>query len=370
MAKRTKVLQLQLTPNLNPSDLSEQIISALPKDEFHVISAFLTKENAEYYDFTPAENVKFFGYSDKQIKGSRKQICNELLDYIKKEQIDIVIGHRFKPTDILVKINAKHRLQGVIGVMHGCGYFKRWYRRLSFRFNLKSNCKLVAVSSAVKTDLLNAGIGEQNIKTINNAIDINRINKLLLPREQSRSELNIDKDKFVIGCIGRLVPVKWHLGLIQSYEPLIAKYPNTVLCIIGGGRLEDELRNYISEKNLQDNVLLTGKVPVAAQYLTAFDCFVLPSLSEGLPLSLLEAMTAKLPVIGSNIPSIAPVIDGVGLLFPAKDNKALTNHLQTLISMDKDELQSMGEAHLKHIIQHHTIEQYQESYLQLVRDFK
>lgn len=303
---RTKVLQLQLKPNLNPSDLSEQIINALPTDEFHVISAFLGEENTQYYDFSPAETIQFFGYSDKQIKGSRKQICNELLDYIKKEQIDIVIGHRFKPTDILVKVNAKHRLKGVIGVMHGCGYFNRWYRRLSFRFNLKDNCQLVAVSSAVKTDLLNAGIPAKNISIINNAIDINRINSQLLSRQQSREVLNISNDKFVIGCIGRLVPVKWHLGLIQSYEPLITKYPNSVLCIMGGGRLQQELTDYIAANNLQANILLLGTVPIASQYLAAFDCFALPSLSEGLPLSLLEAMTAKLPVIGSDIPSITP----------------------------------------------------------------
>ncbi len=369
--QRIKVLQLQLTPNLNPSDLPEQLINGLPKAQFEVTSAFLTKENPDYRDFTQAEHVKFFNLSDKQIKGSRKQAVKAVLDYIKAENIEIVIGHRFKPTDILVKVNAKHRLTGMIGVIHGSGDFKRWYRKLSFRRNLRDNCKIVGVSSAVKSYLLSAGAGfnESNIVVINNAIDIARIENLLLPRAQSRQALKIEQNDFVIGCIGRLVPVKWHQGLIDAYRPLIKNYPHSKLCIIGGGRLESELKDYVKAQGLEDNVLLTGKLPVASEYLTAFDCFALPSLSEGLPLSLLEAMAAKLPVIGSDIPSIRPVIEDVGLLFPVKDQAALTAELEKLITMPEAERLAMGQSHYQHLVKNHRIEDYRASFEQLVRSF-
>ena len=93
---------------------------------------------------------------------------------------------------------------------------------------------------------------------------------------------------------------------------------------------------------------------------------MLPSLSEGLPLSLLEAMSGAVPTIGSNIPSIRAVIEGLGLLATPQEPKALAQVMEEYLAMDKASLQQRGEAHLQVLLTKHNITDYRTQYRMLI----
>src|SRR5690554_369115 len=106
-----------------------------------------------------------------------------------------------------------------------------------------------------------------------------------------------------IVTIGRLVDQKNHLTLIKSFKKVVQKYPNQKLIIIGTGPLKEKLEKSIDELSLQNNVILFGITKNPYKYISQAKLFVLPSLYEGFPNVLCEAMLCKVMVLSSNCKS-------------------------------------------------------------------
>src|SRR5699024_7700193 len=102
-----------------------------------------------------------------------------------------------------------------------------------------------------------------------------------------------------LGALGRLVPVKGHIYLLQAFAALKDRYPQVHLAIIGEGREEARLLAEVERLDLMGRVHLLGFRENALQYVRAFDVWTMPSLAEGLGLALLEGMSGHLPVIAS-----------------------------------------------------------------------
>jgi glycosyltransferase involved in cell wall biosynthesis len=112
-----------------------------------------------------------------------------------------------------------------------------------------------------------------------------------------------------LGTIGRLVPAKGHAVLIDAFSRLAAAVPEASLSIYGYGRLESELREQIRRLGMEQRIRLEGRTDDTAGALAAMDIFVMSSIHEGLPLVILEAMAAGLPIVSTQvggIPEVAP----------------------------------------------------------------
>jgi glycosyltransferase involved in cell wall biosynthesis len=112
-----------------------------------------------------------------------------------------------------------------------------------------------------------------------------------------------------LGTIGRLVPAKGHAVLIEAFSRVAARLPHATLQIFGYGALEDALRAQIRELGMENRILLEGRTTDPARTLAALDLFVFSSVNEGLPLVILEAMAAGLPVVATRVggvPEVAP----------------------------------------------------------------
>lgn len=134
---------------------------------------------------------------------------------------------------------------------------------------------------------------------IHNAIDADRYSFSENVREQMRQQLNL-KDAFVLGNIGRLVEQKNQAFLIDIFAAVKKRLTNSKLLILGEGDLKQSLQKHAVEKGIADDVIFTGSVPNVPDYLQAMDAFLLPSLFEGLPVSLIEAQTSGLPSFASD----------------------------------------------------------------------
>ncbi len=182
-----------------------------------------------------------------------------------------------------------------------------------------------AVSHAVQDHLRDdLKIPAPKIQVIPNAIDTNHMET---PCDEAlRDEVAGDPRRRMIFLPARLEEEKNHQSLIRA----IATLPDVVCVFAGEGSLEKELRALSEQLGVADRVRFLGHRDDVPSLMAYADVFVLPSLSEGMPLSLLEAMAAGTPVVASNIPGINEVIDDqrTGLLVAPQDPDALANAIR------------------------------------------
>lgn len=177
-------------------------------------------------------------------------------------------------------------------------------------------------------------------------------------------------DDIVIGTVARIQDVKNHRGLVDAFIALRASHPALAprlrLSIIGDGPLYDKLRTQVSDAGLNDVVWLPGARADIAALLHSFTIFTLPSLAEGTPVSLLEAMACALPVVAAKVGGIPEVIDdGVqGSLVDPLDTAALAAALAQY-ALDPIRARAHGDAARLRIEQQYSISAMLNHYLDL-----
>ncbi|MDP3792304.1 MAG: glycosyltransferase family 4 protein [bacterium] len=153
------------------------------------------------------------------------------------------------------------------------------------------------------------------IYLIHNGIDVYKLE--YLPKEEAKLKLfekiarysgKIFQAEIIIGTIANLYPTKDLPTLIKAAE-YFKNNNSVVFIIIGEGSERVTLEKMIKEKGLEHKVLLLGQLPDAKKYLPAFDIFVLPSVKEGFPWALIEAMAAKLPIIATRVGAVPEIIE-------------------------------------------------------------
>ena len=141
----------------------------------------------------------------------------------------------------------------------------------------------------------------ERIEIIPNGVDLLKLDHERLHRTDAREALGLRDDQFVFGTIANFYPAKRLAEYLREAKPILLAHPNARLAIIGDGPERAELEHVIATESLSSHVLLCGAREQAARYLSAFDVFVLPSSKEGMPFSLLEAMSARLPCIVTDV---------------------------------------------------------------------
>lgn len=363
------ILQIQMFPYDTHSDLCEKIVNALKADGHNVSVLFLKGSYNEEFP-SNADSINTFGFSSGSLKGIRRWFSiYKIFKFCKSGEYDVIIGHRFKPIHILLSISAFLNSR-MIGIIHGEGDYNRGYRRRLIRRKSKLIANFVAVSSSVQEHLfsLNCGFERSNTTCINNAVDVADIKAGMMTREIALAELGIKKDRFLFGAIGRLVPIKGHRHLLGAFGELSRTNPEIELVIIGGGRERERLEKQIETLQIQNRVHLVGWRDDPTKYLSALDCYVFPSLSEGLPLGLLEGMCAEIPVIGSDIPSIRPILTGCGKLVEPESTQSLKIAMDEIISLSEEQRKSMGENCFREVRENYNLDVFERKYQGLIKE--
>ena len=226
--------------------------------------------------------------------------------------------------------------------MHGRRYYaERFRRRLAMRAAIAASGRTVAVSHplarALSRDLFVRG---SQIAVVPNGVS---------PAPASaatslRRELQLEPDARLLVAVGNLYPVKGHAHLIDALALLARRHPTLHLAISGRGDLRDELRARAGAQGVLDRVHLLGLRGDIPAILAAADVFVLPSLSEGLPLALLEAMFAGCPIVASDVGEVSVALAGgdAGILVPPGDAHALAPAIDGLLQ-STDRAKQLGE---------------------------
>ena len=188
---------------------------------------------------------------------------------------------------------------------------------------------VIIVSHAAAKQARFMPIRKRNLHIIHNGVG----HTTLLSKEEARNRLLPDSKRVLwIGCIAELHPIKGLPVLIEAYEHVAPDFPSSELVLLGEGQERSRLERQIRLEGVSGTTHLLGHVERASEYLHAFDILVLPSRSENLPYALLEAGSAGLAVVATNVGGIPEIIsDGeTGLLVPYGDRSALTEALESL----------------------------------------
>ena len=256
-------------------------------------------------------------------------MVGRLIRLIRRKRIDLV--HTHLSTASLLGAAAA-RVAGVpcLATVHG----------LNHRFCFRFADRLIAVSRAVRDHLVAQGEPADRIEVIHNGIDLG-LWRGLADQVQARSALGLPPRALVVGSVGRLSPEKGHAVLVEAAAGL----PGVHLLLVGDGRERSRLHRLALRLGMGDRVTLAGFLPDTRTATMAMDVFALPSLREGLSISLLEAMAAGKPVIASRVGGVPEaVLEGqTGLLVPPGDAASLAAAIRCLLLGQELRL-SMGKA--------------------------
>lgn len=211
----------------------------------------------------------------------------------------------------------------------------------------------------------------RKVVSIPNGVDVKRF-ATHVNGDGARAEWGLLPEHFIIGTVGNFRNVKNHACLVRAFHRLSIAYPQVRLVLVGRGFRNDEenseevVKRLIESLDLQDRVILTGYREDIPSLLKSFDVFCLPSFSEGLPVSILEAMAAGTPVSGSDVKGIREVIshNGTGLLFPSNDDGVLAGALEELMK-DRALRESLSKAAFEFVSHTHGIGRWVCRYQQL-----
>lgn len=194
--------------------------------------------------------------------------------------------------------------------------------------------RLVAVSEGVREGLVSSGLPPDRVRLIRCGIDLDEVGSGGGDRAEVRRRLGLAPDDWVIGSIGRADPVKDQLSLLDASLPMMQRDRSVRLVIVGEGPERPRLQARASAEGVAEQVRLLGRVSNARSLLAGFDVYAMSSRMEGIPLSMLEAMAAHLPVVATRVGGIPEVIeDGVsGLLVPEGDPGRLGEAIDLLHS--------------------------------------
>jgi glycosyltransferase involved in cell wall biosynthesis len=230
----------------------------------------------------------------------------------------------------------------------------------------------LSISSAITNELKGEGIPEHKIREITNGIDLRKFLPVASGRKASlRQKMGMTEKSYFVYS-GRLAKGKGLEYLLRVWACLIKENKNIHLLLVGSGQgyamaIDDKLKNYVLVNGLDKSVTFTGIVHNVSDYLQAADFFVLPSQSEGMPLTLLEAMACGLPCIATDVGGIKDLVkDGMnGLLVPYGDTNALFQAMSAFLN-DPDCASRLGQAGHKKIQERDDLEALADRYVTLL----
>lgn len=298
------------------------------------------------------------------------EFSRNLLSVIKRKKIDLMHAHEFAMNTFGSLASAATGVP-IVATVHGKNYYgEKWWRRLAYRL-VSRQSRMIAVSDDIAEFLAHdIGISRRKIMTIHNGIQTDLFITDDSARAQYRSFFGLQEGQPLIGTVGSLYPVKGHTFLLNALAIVKESVPDVKALIVGRGFLLDQLKSEALSLGLGRNIEFLGFREDIPKLIQAMDIFVLPSLSEGHPLALLEAMASQKPVVATDVGGLREVVeDGkAGILVPPKDPRALADKIMMLIK-NKELAQEMAISGRIRVVKvfdiKNTVKKYMDIYNQL-----
>lgn len=270
--------------------------------------------------------------------GSKKifETMSHISNFIKKNKIDIVHCNSLNSPELLLISKILNPKIRIFYTIHGMKQYKNLNKVKKIYRNLLCE-KIIAISDAVKNDIIESGASRKKIIVVENAIDINKFKDVNLKK--------MDIDEPIIGNVARILPsIKGQDILIESINILKDKYPK-IKCYFAGTVAQKNytefeiLKKKVNENKLEKNIIFLGNVEKVDEFLKKINIFILPSRQEGFGISLIEAMCMGIPVISSDIPGPSDIVTSCkcGKIFKSENPQSLAEKIEEIIENYQNE---------------------------------
>lgn len=290
-------------------------------------------------------------------------ILPALIETCRKEGVQVIHAHGTR-AGLVSGLAASWLGIPMVYTVHGWSFHPRgvpWLERAAAGVESRICSlarKVICVSRADLKEGVERGIlhPDQGL-VIHNGIDPTRYEGGMASREACRQELGLAEGEIVISLFGRLTHQKGQRTLLRAAKQLVERMPSVVFLLVGDGEDRPQLENLVHELGIGRQVMFVGARMDVERLLAASDLCTLPSLWEGLPICLLEAMAARRPVVASAVNGNLEVVQHgkTGFLVPPEDSGALAEYLGWLV-IDPTLRERFGETGHERVEKHFHLE--------------
>lgn len=288
---------------------------------------------------------------------------------LKKSRCDVLHSHNDLAHYYAVAAAVGLSIGRVVNTRHGMSASATTGRRAwLYGKTMRYTDTVVTVGETVRRFFDGAGIRpRQGIVSIPNGIRVRKFQPAsAAAHSRLTAELGLPEGTRLLGTVGRLNPVKDQAGLVRAFALMRRSIPESALVIAGDGELRDELEALAGAEGVADSVFFLGMRDDVADLLEALDVFVLPSLSEGYSMALLEACAAGLPIVatdvGGNSEIVQPGVNGV--MVPPSAPEALASAIADLLG-DPGRAAAFGRAGREWVLREGSFQTMAERYAQV-----
>lgn len=286
---------------------------------------------------------------------------------IKEKDIDVINAHHFSPF-IHSSFGSLINKKPLLYTDHTAYEVQQvaFFWRMAAIMVLKRCYGVIGISKGSSRQLKETfRVPDHKVFTILNAIDLERF-RCRIDKEKKRQSLGIHGDEKVIGCIGNLREQKNHINLLKAFRIVLGRFPYVRLLIAGEGPMKEILLNLSRQLEIDDHVSFLGARLDAEELYQIMDVYCLSSHYEGLPLTILEAMASRVPVVGTDVIGINDIVihGQTGLLVePDNADKLAEAIIETLTS--PQEAVRFVENAFQYVCSNHSIPAWVASYQKL-----
>ncbi|AHI27766.1 glycoside hydrolase [Marinobacter similis] len=260
-----------------------------------------------------------------------------IIRWARREQYQLMHSHGYKFNvlmgiwpEALRKIPLMTTLHGYVRASR---FTKSWFYEALDRLVLGQMRQVVLVSEAIRFQIPGRIARSNRVSVVMNGLNTESV------RHQATQSLGAELDDFLVNGhpvilgVGRLSPEKGFDRLIGAFRILLSHYPEAQLVIVGEGKQRDALEQQVAESKLSDHVCFPGYIEQVAALMKRTSVLCIPSLTEGLPITLLEAMSLGVPVVASDVGEISNVLGDQkgGIVFRYESPSALAEMLVAAI---------------------------------------
>ena len=344
-----------------------KVATGLPGHEF-IHAVCTARGHSPEFAQQRAFSGEIFDAADS--KSQRQLLVHRFARVIRRFRPDVVHSRNWGAIEAVFAA----KLAGVPAIVHSeHGYELHILKGLPLRQRLIRRAAYAAADAVftVTSDLRDyharqAGVRSSRITVIPNGVDSERFTPRQQATSASRAALGLPKNSFLIGTVGRLVAIKDQALLIRAAQALADCGRNVSVALAGDGPERSNLAALAAQLSFSDHVHFLGASKNVPEFLNALDVFVLPSVSEGMSNTLLEAMSSGLPIVATSVGGNPELIENQvsGLLFPAGDAARLIEHL-SFLAEDSERRRDLGTKARERILDRFRLDAMLNSYRNL-----